>query len=168
MDEIDLLLLNYDYARFNLGTNHDGETPLHVASEKNMTDEIVFLLENGADIHAKNSMGETPLHKASNGCSRSSADVLCRCMESIRLLLANGAILEEKDNGGATALHKAFSNGYYECEPHFISVLLENGASLEAENNNGETPLHVASSCWAVGTFRQYHLGGIGCVCCER
>ncbi|PNP85406.1 hypothetical protein FNYG_01235 [Fusarium nygamai] len=49
-------------------TDHDGNTPLHLAV-KNLEnlDAIAFLLDHGADILAKNSKGNTPLHEAAKG-----------------------------------------------------------------------------------------------------
>lgn len=41
-----------------------GETPLHLAAEKNFDEAISLLIKNGADINAKTDSGLTPLHIA--------------------------------------------------------------------------------------------------------
>lgn len=52
------------------------------------------LIENGADVNARNNRGETPLMVTFSG-------------DVVRLLLASGADLSVRDNQGRTAMDKA-------------------------------------------------------------
>ena len=48
-----------------------GLTPLHVAARTNAREVLIELIDRGADVHAKDNRGETPLHEAAEGkCSR--------------------------------------------------------------------------------------------------
>ena len=51
-------------------TDKLGNTPLHIAAEKNYVGAVSLLLTKGADCNHKNNLGRTPLHLASaSGCS---------------------------------------------------------------------------------------------------
>ena len=41
-----------------------GATPLHTAAEFQRSDHVQFLLQNGADVHARDNGRATPLHRA--------------------------------------------------------------------------------------------------------
>jgi truncated hemoglobin YjbI len=56
-------------------------TALHMAARRGNTDVITALLDEGADIEARDSAGETPLRRAVN----------CNKVEAARVLLARGA-----------------------------------------------------------------------------
>lgn len=47
-----------------LNVDPDGWTPLHHAVESDSAEEVIELLEKGADVNAKNKYGSTPLHLA--------------------------------------------------------------------------------------------------------
>ncbi len=46
--------------------NLDGDTPLHIAVLRSLYDEVLVLLEAGANPNAIGEMGYTPLHYADN------------------------------------------------------------------------------------------------------
>lgn len=46
-------------------TDNLGNTPLHIAAEKNYFGAVSLLLTKDADCNSKNHMGRTPLHLAS-------------------------------------------------------------------------------------------------------
>ena len=46
--------------------NFDGDTPLHIAVLRSNYEEVLVLLEAGADPNSKGDMGYTPLHYASD------------------------------------------------------------------------------------------------------
>lgn len=48
----------------NIATNHDGRTPLHVASLEGQLQVIRHLLGKGASPHVIDNHGQTPLHDA--------------------------------------------------------------------------------------------------------
>lgn len=102
-----------------------GITPLHWACSKEMAQ---FLIENGADINATDTNGETPLHMASGNGQ----------IEVVSLLIENGADVNAENSYVSTPLYRAAGNGHTDV----IGLLIENGALIEG---SGEiTPLHVA------------------------
>ncbi|MDG1436869.1 MAG: ankyrin repeat domain-containing protein [Rickettsiaceae bacterium] len=101
----------------------------YVASLGN-TEAIKLLLEQGAEVGAKNNQGDTPLHIAA----------LSGHTEAIKLLLERGTELGAKTNQGFTPLHIAAQNGHTEA----IKLLLEQGAEV-GEKTQGFTPLHIAA-----------------------
>ena len=109
-----------------------GGTPLHAAAHLAYTPLCAFLLDHGANITARDSLAETPLHYAARtggGC--------------LVLFLEHGADLTAKTNAGFTPLHAAVSD-----DVAAATLLLDRGASLAATDtlNNGYTPLHLAAS----------------------
>jgi len=92
---------------------------------------IDTLLEQGADLEARDAEGVTALHRAALGDSP----------ELARLLLDRGANLEARDEDGGTPLHYAARFGG---SPEVVHLLLDRGAALEARDTRGATPLHYA------------------------
>ncbi|KAJ6780463.1 hypothetical protein PWT90_01829 [Aphanocladium album] len=93
---------------------------------------VWLLLENGADIEAKDRYSRTALcWAAGNG----HADV-------VRLLLEKGADIAAKNRYSRTALCWAAGKGH----AAVVRLLLENGADIEAKNRYSRTAL-----CWAAG-----------------
>jgi hypothetical protein len=94
------------------------------------TADAVGLIDQGADVHAKNIGGETPLHLA---CWKGHTVV-------VKALLKKGADVHVKDSDGWTPLYGACWNGHAEV----VKALLGKGADVQAKNIGGETPLHWA------------------------
>ncbi|KAE8742853.1 hypothetical protein FOCC_FOCC011534 [Frankliniella occidentalis] len=95
-------------------------------------EEVVRLLEKGADIDTANVDGLTALHQA---CIDDNLDM-------VEFLVEHGADVNRGDNEGWTPLHATASCG-------FISIakyLIEHGANVAAVNNDGELPLDIAES----------------------
>lgn len=92
-----------------------------------------WLIDQGADLEAKDTYGRTPLHnRAASGRGQ------------IGALLARGGDVHARDNEGDTPLHKAarFANA------EGVRQLLERGADKTAVNAYGRTPLAVGlESC---------------------
>ena len=107
----------------------NGQTPLHVATQRGYASIVTALIHNGAHIDEYNVFSETPLLIA--------ADV-----EIVSILLENGASVNNTDNEERNALHRAALQG----NAAVVSVLLENGASIEALDPAGSTALHLAAS----------------------
>ncbi|XP_034232867.1 protein phosphatase 1 regulatory subunit 12A isoform X9 [Thrips palmi] len=95
-------------------------------------EEVVRLVEKGADIDTANVDGLTALHQA---CIDDNLDM-------VEFLVQHGADVNRGDNEGWTPLHATASCG-------FISIakyLIEHGANVAAVNNDGELPLDIAES----------------------
>ncbi|XP_023714231.1 protein phosphatase 1 regulatory subunit 12B isoform X5 [Cryptotermes secundus] len=95
-------------------------------------EEVLRLLEKGADIDTANVDGLTALHQA---CIDDN-------LEMVEFLVENGADVNRGDNEGWTPLHATASCG-------FISIakyLIEHGGNVAAVNNDAELPLDIAES----------------------
>ncbi|WP_374696027.1 ankyrin repeat domain-containing protein [Spiroplasma endosymbiont of Polydrusus formosus] len=94
---------------------------------------IKFLLENGADINARNNDGNTPLHNAAkNGY-----------LNVVKLLLENGADINaiNNDDPWVTPLDEAAINGNIAV----VKFLLENKANIDILNRNQINSLHSST-----------------------
>lgn len=122
-------------ANINTNENYDNTTPLHsvCARIREHTDICKLFLEQGANVHATNKKGYTPLHYASEQGHFYISNLLIDAG-------ANVNAMDEKDN---TPFHLVVGNtdGKYICK-----LLLEHGADINAKNKNGETPLHIAAA----------------------
>ncbi|XP_039230677.1 protein phosphatase 1 regulatory subunit 12B isoform X9 [Drosophila yakuba] len=93
-------------------------------------DEVVQLLDQGADINTANVDGLTALHQA---CIDDNLDM-------VEFLVERGADINRQDNEGWTPLHATASCG-------FVSIaryLVENGADVAAVNSDGDLALDLA------------------------
>ncbi|KAL2822234.1 ankyrin repeat-containing domain protein [Aspergillus cavernicola] len=121
--------------------NTDGLTPLLVAcfSPKVMhhrfKDEStpIQLILAGANIHATDPQGSTPLHLATQSG-------LC---ETVSLLLEKGASVSATDKTGLTPLYHALSYGNEVVSLQLIKTLLSAGAASRVTGPNGESTLHL-------------------------
>ena len=120
-------------------------TPLHFASFLGQFEIALALLDHGADVNARNSDGQTPLHRVSL------SPKLTRKLESgyqeveayrlAQLILERGADVNAQDKDQATPLHSASFMSNLET----ARVLLDHGANIHAKNILGQTPLHLVS-----------------------
>lgn len=110
-----------------------GTIPLHFAVSNEYMSLLRWLLAHGADVNAKDSHGETPLHEAiiSDRTPRH---------KFISTLLENGADINALNSNGDTPLHRAASSG----ETTVAKLLLSHEADVNARAKQGETPLHNA------------------------
>jgi ankyrin repeat protein len=129
-------------------------------------DQLKLALDNGVDVNAKNSEGDTALliaprqrytkreellfddSKLSKFGSRPLFGFGSKIVweytcytDIVGLLLDHGADVNAKDKLGWTVLHRAAFDGQKE----MVGYLVTRGADLNAKNNNGWTPLHCAA-----------------------
>ena len=88
------------------------------------------LIEKGADVHAKDNNGWTPLHWASYRGN----------LKMAQLLIEKGADVNAKNYHGNTPLYWASFKGYLE----ITQLLIEKGADVNVINKEGWTPLREA------------------------
>lgn len=108
----------------------DEFTALHFAAQENRYEVCQFLIENGANLEAKSSIGRTPLHLCS---IKGHADI-------VKLLVNNGADINCQDSDMYTPLHYASELGNKDC----VQVLVEKGADLTVRNNLGSKPSDIS------------------------
>uniref|UniRef100_A0A3B4Y1S1 Poly [ADP-ribose] polymerase n=1 Tax=Seriola lalandi dorsalis TaxID=1841481 RepID=A0A3B4Y1S1_SERLL len=104
-------------------------TPLHFAAGYNRLAVVQFLLQHGADVHAKDKGGLVPLH---NACSYGHYEVA-------ELLVLHGAVVNVADLWKFTPLHEAAAKGKYD----ICKLLLQHGANPTRKNRDGNTPLDL-------------------------
>ncbi|XP_069831779.1 protein phosphatase 1 regulatory subunit 12A isoform X3 [Dendropsophus ebraccatus] len=94
------------------------------------SEEVLKLLDRGADINYANVDGLTALHQA---CIDDN-------LEMVKFLVENAASINQPDNEGWIPLHAASSCGYVDIAEYLISQ----GANVGAVNSEGDTPLDIA------------------------
>ena len=134
-------------------------------------DTVSDCLNSGANVNARDIVGQTPLHNAARSnvnpevltvLLEAGADVNARDMleqtplhlvfgylvsgnenpQVITTLLDAGADVNARDSGGGTPLHGAV---WFKDRPEVLTVLLEAGANINSRDIDGEMPLHVAA-----------------------
>ena len=97
-------------------------------------EKVKELLAQGADINAKDSIGNTALIYAAGTEGR---------VEIARLLLDKGARINETNNWGDSALIRAID---WDNSTEMVRLLLNRGADLNIKNKGGYTAEGMASS----------------------
>jgi ankyrin len=110
-------------------------TPLHLAAWSGRVEIAKYLLDQGADLAAKNKSGDPPLSCAANN----------NWVEVMEVMLAHGANIEAPNSWGYTPMH--FTG--YDDAPEAVIFLADHGAKVDADpgsgNGKGWTPLIVAA-----------------------
>jgi hypothetical protein len=141
----------------NSRANHRRSGPLHYAADGCLTapawnaerqvQTIHCLLDAGADIHAQDKNGATPLHRA----------VRTRCAAAVQCLLSRGADATLKNKPGSTPFHLAVQNtgrggsgaaAARVAQRQIIETFLAFGLSPGLKDGNGKSVLHWAKSKW--------------------
>lgn len=130
-------------------TDEYGNTPLHMAAFSCDTGKTEELIQQGANVNAKNEEGKTPLMFAVEGCSPDNGIVEYWDNEeynsnyktSIRSLIESGADVNAKDKNGETALFAAVrKNQIFTAEVLIKKVK----ADVNVKNKKGKSLLDVA------------------------
>lgn len=136
-DDILTLLLNFPNINAAAKLKHDNTTPLHYFCEHNHSLNCAslgeLLIEKGADVNARNSQQETPLHKA---IFNQSVRVFM-----VSMLLKHKASADIKAGSrGDTPLHYAIRLGRVD----LIKSLLSAGADIHLKNDEDQNALEIA------------------------
>ena len=137
-------------AEVNAKGKHRHATPLHYAADgglerdaKRQVAMIRLLLEAGADLHAQDKNGATPLHRA----------VRTRCVDAVKCLLDAGADPLMRNKPGSTVFHLAVQNTgrggsgaarAKAAQREIIEMFLELGVSPKLKDARGKTVLDWA------------------------
>ena len=114
--------------------NDENLTPLHMASSIGKIDTIRMLIQNNADISAKDQRDQNVLHKAANHPEA--------LKELIKIMKEKGKdLINEQDTQEETALHASVLAGNNQS----IEVLISNRADVFLCNNKERTVLHMAA-----------------------
>src|SRR6266704_2110667 len=141
----------------NAAKNHRRSRPLHYAADgylenpawdaKRQVAMIRLLLDAGADIHAQDKNGATPLHRA----------VRTRCAAAMKCLLDAGSDATLRNKPGSTPFHLAVQNtgrGGSGAEKarvaqrEIIRAFLERGISPTLKDGKGKSVLAWARTGW--------------------
>ena len=125
-------LLSIRNINVNVKNDVSGSTPLHWAAANGHVEIVRLLLQNGADVNAKDRWDGTPLHWAA---SEGHIDIL-------HLLVENGVDLEAQDNVGWRVLHEAADCGHL---PFIQELISRYHVDINAREKNGATALSFAS-----------------------
>jgi len=116
-------------------------TPLIYASRHGTCEDMVTLLQYGANVHARDLHGCTALHKAAH-VGRAEG------VAKIKALVAAGADLEAADKCGRTALHVAALNEQIEAIKYLSRLGASMGVAVQMARDgplkDGDTPIEAA------------------------
>eukprot|EP00892_Ulva_mutabilis_P006715 jgi/Ulvmu1/4415/UM002_0140.1 len=110
---------------------HSGYTPLHYAARAGHVNACKLLLQHGASVNAKTTLGRaSSLHRAA----------FAGHINVVKLLVEHGADLCARDADGETALHKAARQGHSDV----VELLLrEDASAAKMLDKHGFPPMCV-------------------------
>jgi hypothetical protein len=118
-----------------------GDTALHIAAAAYRTDLVQALIQQGANVHARNRFGSQSIHAAAAGLPGSPMWNPASQAATIRCQIEAGADPNAADKRGVAPLHRAVRT---RCAAA-VRTLLEYGADPTRRNGTGSTPLLLAS-----------------------
>ena len=112
------------------------KTVLHIATDRDLLEAAKWLINEGADLGAKDTLGWTPLHYVAYGVWDN--------VDAARLLISHGAKVDAKNGQGSTPLHAAASRNKLKV----AQLLIDNGADKNIKaiggQYEGKKPIDVA------------------------
>lgn len=115
-------------AEKNGGKDLIGNTPLHLACQYGLLDEVRKSLEAGVDVNSENNFNKTPLHLA----------CFAKNLEIAKLLLEHGADIDHQDDFGNSPIHVCAAVAANDLG----RFLIEKGANFNIRDIYGCTVLH--------------------------
>lgn len=109
----------------------EGETILHLMAAEGHTGFVLFLIDEGVPLNAKNASHATPLHTA----------VQHGHVDTTEVLLKAGSAVNVRTNLGNTVLHLCMPSASSEV---LVDLLIAHQADPKIQDVYGETPLHTA------------------------
>ncbi|XP_044764528.1 uncharacterized protein LOC123321090 [Coccinella septempunctata] len=125
-------IISRNELNINMRTNGKW-TALHEATKVGRLDIIKTLLDNGADVEARDEAGQTPLHWAVRFHSS---------MDLVKTLVESGADVNSKDEYGCTPLHILCTKGAG-VNMDIFDLLLQKMDNPNTEDSKGSTPIHI-------------------------
>ncbi|HXS75818.1 MAG TPA: ankyrin repeat domain-containing protein [Terracidiphilus sp.] len=117
-----------------------GDTALHFAAASYAVDMISTLIAHGADVRARNRLGDEPLHVAAAGDPGSESWNPEAQSAAIQALISAGAEPNVANKLGVSPLHKAVRT---RCA-HAVRTLLASGADPAKKNKRGSDAILLA------------------------
>ena len=128
-DHIPISLLPRDS---NDAANTDGMTALHFAAQNGDTEVVKYLIENGADIHAQDTiLSRSAIHFAAENGN----------LDCVKYIAEQKGDLLDKDLYGATALHYAAKSNRLDVVKFLVSKKMD----YTARDIRGWTAMHYAA-----------------------
>ena len=129
------------------------ETPLHKATKNGRKEVVEYLVDNGANLNAKNANDQSPIHLLTQVRKPNLHNVSSqKLVEIVNILVDKGANINQKDSNDDSPLLLVLQNainfpakGIKEKGLEIAKVLIEKVADINATNYDDETPLHIAS-----------------------
>ena len=138
IENIPLELLPRD---INDAADTDGMTALHFAAQNGNIAIVQFLIENGADIKAQDTVfSRTALHFAAENGN----------LETVKYLVEHGADIQDRDNFGATAFHYAAKNNRLDIVKYLVSKKMD----YMAKDVRGWSAMHYAADGDSIDIIR--------------
>ena len=134
-----LLSLNYHV----MVRNNVGDTPLHVACEEKNDAIAVRLIEEGADVNAKNLFGMSPFHILLGACAEKSEGFQKSSAPMILYFLRAGADVSSHNSNREIALHIAARHNCLQAIKILLPLMKERNEH-GLKNIAGLTALHLA------------------------
>lgn len=119
-----------------------GSTLLHIACTRSKYSFVKFLINQGADVMARDCFYSTPLHNAAYAGS----------LDIVEYLIAHGALIEAVDCFNSTPLYFACQAGNLDV----ICYLIQHGADINYADNFGRTPIQAAFECGELSVIKHF------------